>query len=93
MVLAGIFFISASDMMLMMKLLSRITFDPAVMGGKPCIRGMRVTVGTIVGLVAEGHDRREILALYPYLEPEDIDQSLSYAAWRAEEIDVPLAPA
>ena len=54
---------------------------------------MRVTVGTIVGLVAEGHDRGEILALYPYLEPEDIDQALSYAAWRAEEIDVPLAPA
>ena len=54
---------------------------------------MRVTVGTIVGLVAEGHDRSEILALYPYLEPEDIDQSLSYAAWRVEEIDVPLTPA
>jgi uncharacterized protein (DUF433 family) len=52
-----------------------------------------VTVGTIVGLVAEGHDRAEILALYPYLESEDIDQALAYAAWRAEEIDVPLAPA
>jgi uncharacterized protein (DUF433 family) len=63
------------------------------MGGKPCIRGMRVTVGTIVGFIAEGYDRSEILAFYPYLEPEDIDQSLSYAAWRAEEIDVPLAPA
>jgi uncharacterized protein (DUF433 family) len=83
----------STGMPLVMKPLSRITFDPAVMGGKPCVRGMRVTVGTIVGLIAEGHDRGQILALYPYLEPEDIDQSLSYAAWRAEEIDVPLAPA
>jgi uncharacterized protein (DUF433 family) len=76
-----------------MRDLNRITFDPAVMGGKPCIRGMRVTVGTIVGLVAEGHDKGEILKLYPYLETEDIDQALAYAAWRAEEIDIPLAPA
>jgi uncharacterized protein (DUF433 family) len=76
-----------------MKPLDRITFDPAVMGGKPCIRGMRVTVGTLVGLVAEGHAKAEILELYPYLEAEDIDQALAYAAWRAEEIDVPLAPA
>ena len=76
-----------------MKALERITFDPAVMGGKPCIRGMRVTVGTIVGLVAEGHAKDEILKLYPYLEAEDIDQALAYAAWRAEEIDIPLAPA
>jgi uncharacterized protein (DUF433 family) len=68
--------------------LDRITFDPTVMGGKPCIRGMRVTVGMIVGMVASGHDRAEILALYPYLEPEDIDQALSYAAWRAEESDI-----
>ncbi len=70
--------------------LDRITFDPAVMGGKPCIRGMRVTVGMIVGMVASGHERAEILALYPYLEPEDIDQALSYAAWRAEETDVAI---
>jgi uncharacterized protein (DUF433 family) len=76
-----------------MRDLDRITFDPAVMGGKPCIRGMRVTVGTIVGLVAEGHARDEILRLYPYLEADDIDQALAYAAWRAEEIDIPLAPA
>jgi uncharacterized protein (DUF433 family) len=54
---------------------------------------MRVTVGTIVGLVAEGHAKTEILKLYPYLEAEDIDQALAYAAWRAEEIDVPLTPA
>jgi len=70
--------------------LSRITTDPAVMGGKPCIRGLRVTVGTIVGLVATGHAEAEILRLYPYLEAEDIREALSYAAWRAEEIEVPL---
>jgi uncharacterized protein (DUF433 family) len=70
--------------------LSRITTDPAVMGGKPCIRGLRVTVGTIVGLVATGHTEAEILRLYPYLEAEDIREALSYAAWRAEEIEVPL---
>ncbi len=70
--------------------LSRITTDPAVMGGKPCIRGLRVTVGTIVGLIATGHPEAEILRLYPYLEAEDIREALSYAAWRAEEIEVPL---
>lgn len=68
----------------------RITFDPQVMGGKPCIRGMRVTVGTIVGLIASGATTDEILSDYPYLEPEDIAAALSYAAWRAEEIDIPL---
>ena len=70
--------------------LNRITFDPAIMEGKPCIRGMRVTVGMIVGLVASGHTKEEILDLYPYLEPEDIDEALTYAAWRVEEIDVPI---
>jgi len=74
-----------------MQALDRVTFDPAVMGGKPCLRGMRVTVGTVVGLVATGYSREEILAMYPYLERADIDQALAYAAWRAEEIDVPLA--
>ncbi len=74
-----------------MKTLRRITFNPEIMGGKPCIRGMRVTVGTVVGLVAAGHSKVEILKLYPYLENEDIDEALSYAAWRAEEIDVPVA--
>jgi len=64
--------------------LDRITFDPAVMGGKPCVRGMRVTVGMIVGMVASGHDIDEILRLYPYREPDDIRQALSYAAWRAK---------
>jgi uncharacterized protein (DUF433 family) len=71
----------------------RITFDSAVMGGKPCLRGQRVTVGTILGLLAAGRTRDEILKAYPYLEPEDIDQSLAYAAWRMEERDVPLATA
>jgi uncharacterized protein (DUF433 family) len=70
--------------------LTRITRDPAVMGGKPCIRGMRVTVGTVVGLVAAGRTRDEILREYPYLEDEDIAEALSYAAWRAEEVEVPL---
>ncbi len=70
--------------------LARITFDPAVMGGKPCIRHLRVTVGTVVGLVATGRSNAEILSLYPYLEEEDIRQALAYAAWRAEELDVPV---
>jgi len=73
-----------------MEKLNRITFDSKVMGGKPCIRGLRVTVGTIVGLIASGRSKQEILDLYPYLESEDIDQALSYAAWRVEEIDLPL---
>ena len=63
----------------------RISHDPAVMGGKPCIRGIRVTVGTILGLLAAGNSREKILQAYPYLEPEDIDAALSYAAWRLEE--------
>jgi len=70
--------------------LDRITFDSAVMGGKPCIRGMRVTVGMIVGLIASGHDAAEILRLYPYLETDDIRQALSYAAWRAEETEATI---
>lgn len=68
----------------------RITHDPAIMGGKPCIRGMRVTVRTIVGLLAAGRSADEILAEYPYLEPADIQACLSYAAWRSEEAEVPL---
>ena len=76
-----------------MQKLERITFNRDVMGGKPCIRGLRVTVGTLVGLVASGHSRAEILKLYPYLESKDIDQALSYAAWRVEEIDTELIPA
>ncbi|MGL4551439.1 MAG: DUF433 domain-containing protein [Gemmataceae bacterium] len=63
----------------------RITLDPAVMGGKPCIRGLRVTAATVVGLLAGGHTRERILRAYPYLEPEDIDAALAYAAWRLQE--------
>jgi uncharacterized protein (DUF433 family) len=70
--------------------IDRITIDPAVMSGKPCIRGMRVTVGTIVGMLAEGHSTAEILKLYPYLEAEDITQALSYAALRSEEREIDL---
>lgn len=70
--------------------LDRITTDPAVMGGRACIRGMRVTVGTVVGLLAAGRSHDEILASYPYLEREDIEQSLAYAAWRLEEREVAL---
>jgi len=73
--------------------LTRITWNPDVMGGKPCIRGLRVTVGTIVGLLASGRTLPEILAAYPYIEEQDIYEALAYAAWRAEEVEVPLAPA
>jgi uncharacterized protein (DUF433 family) len=73
------------------KQLARITFNPEVMGGKPCIRGLRVTVGTIIGLMASGHTPEEILAAYPYLELLDIYEALTYAAWRVEEIEIPLA--
>ena len=58
----------------------RITFNPLQMGGRPCVRGMRVTVGLIVGMVAAGRTREEILSAYPYLEAEDISQALAYAA-------------
>ena len=73
-----------------MELLDRITLDPAVMGGKPCLRGLRLTVGTVVGLIASGRSTEEILSAYPYLEREDIQQALRYAAWRAEEVELPL---
>ena len=73
--------------------LERITHDPNVMGGKPCIRGLRVTVGTVLGLLASGRGPDEIVEAYPYLERGDIDQVLAYAAWRLEEREVPLADA
>ena len=63
----------------------RISHDPAVMGGKPCIRGLRITVGTIVGLMASGSSRERILEAYPQLESADIDDALAYAAWRMQE--------
>jgi uncharacterized protein (DUF433 family) len=67
----------------------RITFEPGKMGGRACIRGMRVTVGLVVSLVAEGLSWDEILADYPYLEREDIQQGLSYAAWLVREEVIP----
>ena len=73
--------------------LDRITQRPDGMGGKACVRGMRVTVGMIVSQVGAGHSVEDILADYPYLEREDIMQSLRYAAWRAEEREVRLASA
>ncbi len=73
-----------------MKQLTRITLDPEVMGSKACIRGLRVTVGTIVGLMASGHSSEDILTAYPYLESEDLQEALSYAAWHVEEVKIPL---
>lgn len=69
----------------------RITQNPAVMGGKPCIRGMRVTVGMIVGQIGAGCSIDELLADYPYLEREDVLEALRYAAWRAQEREIDLA--
>jgi uncharacterized protein (DUF433 family) len=74
-----------------MEQLNRITQHPGLMGGKPCIRGMRVTVGMIVGQIGAGHSVEHLLTDYPYLEREDIFQALRYAAWRAEEREVTLA--
>jgi uncharacterized protein (DUF433 family) len=73
--------------------LDRITQQPEVMGGKACIRGMRVTVGMIVGQIGAGRSIEEILADHPYLEREDVLQALRYAAWLAEEREVTLASA
>jgi len=70
--------------------LDRVTMDPEVMGGKPCIRGTRVTVGTVTGLLASGAEIPEILELYPYLTIEDVRAALSYATWRSEEREIPL---
>lgn len=73
--------------------LDRITVDPETMGGRPCLRNMRVTVNKVVGLIASGHSIAEVLNAYPYLEEEDVRQALSYAALRVNEIDVPLKSA
>jgi uncharacterized protein (DUF433 family) len=70
----------------------RITFDPEVMGGRACIRGMRVTVSLILNLTANGMTPEEIVEAYPYLEPEDVHQALHYAAWLAEEQVLPAEP-
>ena len=74
-----------------MKTFARITQDPAVMGGKPCIRGLRVTVGMIVGQIGAGRTVDELLSDYPYLEREDILEALRYAAWRTQEREIELA--
>lgn len=71
----------------------RISQNPEIMGGKPCIRGTRVTVGAVVGQVGTGHSIDEILADYPYLVREDVMQALRYAAWRAEEREILLETA
>jgi uncharacterized protein (DUF433 family) len=72
--------------------LDRITQSHEMMGGRACIRGMRVTVGMVVGQIAAGHSIEEVLAEYPYLERDDVLQALRYAAWRAEERELPLVP-
>lgn len=74
-----------------MDTLDRIEINPDVMAGKPCVRGTRVTVGTIVGLFATGHDERRVLEMYPYLVAEDVRQSLAYAAWRSQEQELLLS--
>ena len=73
-----------------MKTMNRITMNTNVMGGKACIRGMRVTVSMILGLISAGRTKAEILSEYPYLESADIDQTLIYAAWRLEEHEEPI---
>ena len=73
--------------------LNRITQQPGMMGGKPCIRGMRVTVGMIVGQIGAGRSIEELLVDYPYLEREDVLQALRYAAWLAEEREIDLVNA
>lgn len=70
--------------------LERVTIDSRVMGGKPCIRGMRVTIGMIVGMMASGHSKERLLEMYPYLEPEDIDQALEFASWKVDEKEYEL---
>ncbi|OGU12371.1 MAG: hypothetical protein A2X61_01300 [Ignavibacteria bacterium GWB2_35_12] len=76
-----------------MKTFSRIELNSNIMGGKPCIKGTRVTVGTIVGLIASGASFDNILQDYPYLKNEDITESLEYAAWRTSEVEVELESA
>ncbi|HHW4675554.1 MAG TPA: DUF433 domain-containing protein [Xylella fastidiosa subsp. fastidiosa] len=74
-----------------MEQFNRITQHPGVMGGKACIRGMRITVGMVVGQIGSGHSVDEILTDFPYLEHDDIMQALRYAAWRADEREIMLA--
>ncbi len=74
-----------------MKTFDRITQTPEIMGGKACIRGLRVTVGMIVGEISAGTSIEQLPIDFPYIERDDIMQALSYAAWRAEEREVVLA--
>jgi uncharacterized protein (DUF433 family) len=67
----------------------RITFDPNILGGKACIRGMRISVSLIVNLVANGMTVAEILTEYPNLEDEDVAQALRYAAWASDDVFIP----
>ena len=73
-----------------MEVAPRITIDPGKMGGRPCIRGMRITVGTVIGLLASKKSREEVLAMYPYLEDEDITAALNYAMLLANDQDLPI---
>jgi uncharacterized protein (DUF433 family) len=76
-----------------METLDRIVIDPHIMSGKPCIKGTRVTVGTVVGMFAAGHDLSRVLELYPYIKEEDVKQALAYAAWRSDEMELILPEA
>ncbi|MGB3543771.1 DUF433 domain-containing protein [Rubrivirga sp.] len=73
--------------------IDRIELDPEIMGGRPRIRGTRVTVSVVVGLLGAGHSVADVLDAYPYLAREDVDAALQYAAWRLEEREVPLRAA
>lgn len=73
-----------------MEVAPRITVEPGKMGGRPCIRGMRITVGTVIGLLASKKSREEVLAMYPYLEDEDITAALNYAMLLANDQDLPI---
>lgn len=70
----------------------RISLDPSVMGGRPCIRGTRITVGLVVGLIAAGRTIDEVLAAYPDLTRDDVTAALAYAAWRADEREFAVTP-
>ena len=72
--------------------LDRITVDPEIMGGQPCIRGLRMPVSLIIKLIASGKTAKEILDDYPELEEDDIKQALQYAAWTVSEKTLPIAP-
>ena len=75
-----------------MKALERITVNPLVMSGKPCIRGLRVTVANVLRLLAASHTHQRILTAYPYLEPADIDACLLYASVRVEDEELAFVP-